>query len=108
MNNILNPRQFGLPSRTILEKINQKTIALVINRKSRIIMADGRKMDIGFELVCENGTIAFHGERSNEIKLFVHGDKASEAGFKTIHINSEHPDYGAFLPAPGPGLASMI
>jgi predicted dehydrogenase len=67
-------------------------------------VAHGRKMDIGFELVCEHGTIAFHGERSNEIKLFVHGDKASEAGFKTIHINSEHPDYGAFLPAPGHGI----
>ena len=38
------PQQYGLPARTVLEQIDDKTIAIVMNRKSRIIMADGRKI----------------------------------------------------------------
>ncbi|THB79369.1 MAG: hypothetical protein D6B25_01680 [Desulfobulbaceae bacterium] len=40
----MDPCQFNLSSRTILEQIDNDTIALVINRKSRIIMADGHKI----------------------------------------------------------------
>ncbi len=40
----LNPKEFGLPARTIVEQINQNTIALAIDRKSRIIMSDGKKV----------------------------------------------------------------
>ncbi len=40
----LTAKQFGLPARTVLEQIDDKTIAIVINRKSRIIMADGKKI----------------------------------------------------------------
>jgi hypothetical protein len=40
----IDPKQFGLPPRTIIEQINEDTIALVMNRKSRIIMADGYKI----------------------------------------------------------------
>lgn len=40
----IDPRRFGLPARTTLEEIDDQTLALVINRKSRIIMADGRKI----------------------------------------------------------------
>lgn len=39
-----DPKEFNLPPRTVLEMIDAKTIAIVINRKSRIIMADGRKI----------------------------------------------------------------
>ncbi|MEA3547922.1 MAG: hypothetical protein U9R66_09685 [Thermodesulfobacteriota bacterium] len=38
------PKEFGLPSRTVVEKIAADTLAIVIDRKSRIIMADGRKI----------------------------------------------------------------
>lgn len=41
---MINPQQFNLPTRTVLEQIGDSNIALVINRKSRIIMADGRKI----------------------------------------------------------------
>lgn len=37
-------KDFGLPLRTILEQVDSNTIAIVINRKSRIIMADGVKI----------------------------------------------------------------
>lgn len=63
-------------------------------------IAHGRKMDIGFELTCEGGTIAFHGERMNELQIF----RAGDAGFQRILCDAGHPDYGAFIPAPGHGL----
>jgi predicted dehydrogenase len=67
-------------------------------------IAHGRKMDIAFELVCERGTIAFDGERMNELKLFLPEDDAATAGFRTILVNTAHPDFGRFLPAAGHGL----
>ena len=43
MVNILDPKQFGLNSRTsLLEKKN--IIAIVVDRKSRIIMKDGKRI----------------------------------------------------------------
>lgn len=66
-------------------------------------VAHGRKMDIGFELVCERGTVAFHGERLNELRLYVDGRQPSEDGFRTILANASHPDFGCFIPAPGHG-----
>lgn len=44
MRTTLAAKEFGLPSRTVIEQIDDKTIALVMKRKSRIIMADGRKI----------------------------------------------------------------
>ena len=67
-------------------------------------IAHGRKMDIAFELVCENGTLALAGERLNELQLYIDSDPVGESGFRTIHVNSAHPDYGAFVPAPAHGL----
>jgi predicted dehydrogenase len=67
-------------------------------------VAHGRKMDIGFELVCERGSIVFDGERSNELQLYRQGDPNGREGFCTIRINGSHPDYAAFLPAPAHGL----
>ena len=40
----LDPQEFGLPARTVLARVDDKTLALVIDRKSRIIMADGKKI----------------------------------------------------------------
>ncbi len=44
MNTKLDPKEFGLPARTVIEQIGDDTIALVVDRKSRIIMADGKKI----------------------------------------------------------------
>ncbi len=67
-------------------------------------IAHGRKMDIGFELVCEHGSISFDGERANEIEIYRSGDEAAAQGFRSIRINGAHPDYAAFIPAPAHGL----
>ncbi len=40
----LLPKEFNLPARTVLEQIDDETIAIVIDRKSRIIMADSKKI----------------------------------------------------------------
>lgn len=40
----LDPKSFNLPARTALEQVDEGSIAIVIERKSRIIMADGRKI----------------------------------------------------------------
>ena len=40
----IDPRSLGLPSRTTVEEIDSNTLAIVITRKSRIIMADGLKI----------------------------------------------------------------
>ena len=44
MTKYLDPKSLGLPSRNIVEEVNKDTLALVIKRKSRIIMADGIKI----------------------------------------------------------------
>ena len=44
MTNFVDPKLFDLPPHTKIEEINSNTLAIVINRKSRIIMADGRKI----------------------------------------------------------------
>ena len=40
----VDPKQFGLPGRTVIQKLDNNHYVLVIDRKSRIIMADGRKI----------------------------------------------------------------
>ena len=44
MNMNLPPKEFGLPAQTILEQIDDNVIAIVIDRKSRVIMTDGKKI----------------------------------------------------------------
>ena len=44
MPNYVDPKSLGLHPRTVLEEITPVTLAIVINRKSRIIMADGKKI----------------------------------------------------------------
>jgi hypothetical protein len=39
----IDPKIFGLPNRTVIEEVSINHYALVIVRKSRIIMADGEK-----------------------------------------------------------------
>lgn len=41
---LLEPKKFGLNSRTILGKISNDQLILIKDRKSRIIMQDGKKI----------------------------------------------------------------
>lgn len=40
----IKPEMYGLPKRTVLEELGDNHIALVIDRKSRIIMKDGESI----------------------------------------------------------------
>ncbi len=40
----IDPKKYGLHPRTVLKKITGRHIAIVIDRKSRIIMSDGKKI----------------------------------------------------------------
>jgi hypothetical protein len=42
--NRVDPKEYGLHARTVLEQVDEHTVALVMDRKSRIIMADGRRI----------------------------------------------------------------
>ncbi len=44
MPSTVDPQLFGLHHTTIIEQPGENRFALVINRKSRIIMADGKKI----------------------------------------------------------------
>ena len=51
MNNLINPTEFGITGKTIIEQVGKKHYVIVISRKSRIIMADGRKLLEKFNLI---------------------------------------------------------
>ena len=44
MDQYVDPKTLGLPARTIIQQFDKHTLAIVIDRKSRIIMADGIKI----------------------------------------------------------------
>ena len=44
MTQYLDPKSLGLPGKNTVEVIDKNTLAIVIKRKSRIIMADGIKI----------------------------------------------------------------
>jgi len=44
MTQYVDPISLGLPAKTTVETVDRNTLAIVIKRKSRIIMADGRKI----------------------------------------------------------------
>lgn len=44
MKETIDPKTLGLPARTVVERLGAKHLALVKDRKSRIIMSDGRKI----------------------------------------------------------------
>ena len=44
MSTHIDPTDFGLPKRTVIERLSEQSYALVVDRKSRIIMKDGKKI----------------------------------------------------------------
>jgi predicted dehydrogenase len=67
-------------------------------------VAAGYKCGLTVQVIGSRGTIEFNQERMNELRLYRNDDTAGSRGFRTILAGPEHPDYGAFCPAPGHGL----
>jgi predicted dehydrogenase len=63
--------------------------------------AQGRVMNLGFELFGSKGSILLDLERMNELKLFTLGSARGREGFTLIPAGPAHADYAAFCPAPG-------
>jgi len=64
-------------------------------------IAAGRKMGLTYEITGTTGSIYFDQSRLSEIQLYSGNDKLGREGFRTILLGPEHPDYAAFLNAPG-------
>jgi predicted dehydrogenase len=61
----------------------------------------GRKMQLGFELTGEKGSLVFTQERLNELRYYKAGGEARHMGFTTIEAGPQHPPYGGFCVAGG-------
>lgn len=54
MREALDPAAFGLTRRDRIERVDEGRIALVVDRKSRIVMADGERLVRKIETIREN------------------------------------------------------
>ncbi len=52
----IDPGEFNLPARTVLEEDPAGQLTLVLDRKSRIVMADGRRIVAKAEQIRINGS----------------------------------------------------
>lgn len=67
-------------------------------------VALGKKLGLGFEIVGSKGSIKFNQERMNELRYYNGSAPSGRRGFKTLLVDTKHPDFAAFCPAPGHGL----
>lgn len=68
-------------------------------------MAPGRKHTITAEVWGSKGALAFDFERLNELQLYRTGQQRGREGFTTVLAGPAHPDFAAFVPAPGHQLS---
>lgn len=86
-------------AQVLIEFANGLTGSFDISR-----IATGYKCGLAFSICGTRGSLSFDQERMNELRLYAGGDPAGLRGFRTILAAPDHPDYGAFCPAPGHGL----
>jgi predicted dehydrogenase len=61
----------------------------------------GRKMQLGFELTGEKGSLVFTQERLNELHFYKAGQDPRQSGFTRIESGPQHEPYGGFCIAGG-------
>lgn len=64
-------------------------------------IATGRKMQLGFEISGEKGSLVFTQERLNELLFYRAGGDAKTNGYVKIEAGPQHPPYGEFCIAGG-------
>jgi predicted dehydrogenase len=64
-------------------------------------IATGRKMQLGFELTGEKGSLVFTQERLNELLFYKAGGDPKTNGYVRIESGPQHPPYGEFCIAGG-------
>lgn len=64
-------------------------------------VATGRKMQLGFEISGNKGSLVFTQERLNELLFYRAGGDARTSGYVRIEAGPQHPPYGEFCIASG-------
>lgn len=64
-------------------------------------IATGRKMQLGFELTGEKGSLVFTQERLNELMYYRAAGDPRTSGYMKIEAGPQHPPYGQFCVAGG-------
>ena len=64
-------------------------------------IATGRKMQLGFEISGDKGSLVFTQERLNELLFYRAGGDAKTNGYVKIEAGPQHPPYGEFCIAGG-------
>ena len=64
-------------------------------------VATGRKMQLGFEISGEKGSLVFSQERLNELLFYRAGGDPKTSGYVKIESGPQHPPYGEFCIAGG-------
>ena len=64
-------------------------------------IATGRKMQHDWEIYGSKGSLAFTGERLNELHYYSSADADGRRGYRKIEAGPEHPPYGSIVAAPG-------
>ena len=64
-------------------------------------IATGRKMQLGFEISGNKGSLVFTQERLNELLFYRAGGDAKTNGYVKIEAGPQHPPYGEFCIAGG-------
>jgi predicted dehydrogenase len=64
-------------------------------------IATGRKMQLGFEISGDKGSLVFTQERLNELLFYRAGGDAKTNGYMKIESGPQHPPYGEFCIAGG-------
>jgi len=64
-------------------------------------IATGRKMQLGFELTGEKGSLVFTQERLNELLFYKAGNDPKTSGYVRIEAGPAHEPYGGFCVAGG-------
>ena len=64
-------------------------------------IATGRKMQLGFELTGDRGSLVFTQERLNELLFYKAGGDSRSNGYVRIDAGPQHPPYGEFCIAGG-------
>ena len=91
----------GLPEMCIRDRFASGVAGSV--EASRV--AVGRQMALTYEVTGTRGALYFTQERLSELQLYQwDGHSRARAGFRTLLIGPEHPDYGWFNQGPGHGL----
>jgi predicted dehydrogenase len=68
-------------------------------------VASGHKIDLGFEVSGDNGSVRFSWQHGNELEVYIHSDSEHALeGYRTVIPGPRHPGGAGFWPVPGQGL----